>query len=29
MSVMSDEDILNEITAIITGNRVALFMKGI
>ncbi|MCX6412935.1 MAG: monothiol glutaredoxin, Grx4 family, partial [Actinobacteria bacterium] len=28
MSVMSDEDILNEITAIVTGNRVALFMKG-
>ncbi len=28
MSVMSDEDILNEITGIITGNRVALFMKG-
>ena len=28
MSVMSDEQIFEEIKAIITGNRVALFMKG-
>jgi monothiol glutaredoxin len=28
MSVMSDEDIRKEIEAIVTGNRVALFMKG-
>ena len=28
MSVMSDEQIYEEIVAIVTGNRVALFMKG-
>jgi monothiol glutaredoxin len=28
MSVMSDEQIYDEIVAIVTGNRVALFMKG-
>lgn len=28
MSVMTDEQIFDEIKAIITGNRVALFMKG-
>ncbi|MGI9117524.1 MAG: Grx4 family monothiol glutaredoxin [Gaiellales bacterium] len=28
MSVMSDEQIYEEIVAIITGNQVALFMKG-
>lgn len=28
MSVMSDEQIYDEIVAIINGNRVALFMKG-
>jgi monothiol glutaredoxin len=28
MSVMSDEQILEEIQAIIAGNRVAVFMKG-
>jgi len=28
MSVMSDEQIYDEIVSIVTGNRVALFMKG-
>ena len=28
MSVMTDEQIYDEIKAIIEGNRVALFMKG-
>ena len=28
MSVMTDEQIFEEIKAIVTGNRIALFMKG-